>query len=216
MTILRRVREETRLARREVRQGRFQRSLSLVAAMSAIVSGFEAYIQHQRGDFTDPWMWTPVWLTPPTVAAAGASLVSERAARTLLPAVSIVSLADGVIGFYSHIRGIRRMPGGFSLGQYNMVMGPPIFAPLLVGTVGVTGLIASMLRRETAHPLPRSVTRLSHAVGLAATDRGVRAFETDVAHGRFQQGMALPPPPSRFSRVGKRTSSTCAAATTRG
>ncbi|MDQ6944695.1 MAG: hypothetical protein M3256_00155 [Actinomycetota bacterium] len=191
MTILRRVREETRLARREVRQGRFQRSLSLVAAMSAIVSGFEAYIQHQRGDFTDPWMWTPVWLTPPTVAAVGASLVSERAARTLLPAVSIVSLADGVIGFYSHIRGIRRMPGGFSLGQYNMVMGPPIFAPLLVGTVGVTGLIASMLRRETAHPLPRSVARLSHAVGLAATDRGVRAVETDVAHGRFQQGMAL-------------------------
>jgi hypothetical protein len=191
MTFLRRVRNETRLARREVRQGRFQRSLSLVAAMSAIVSGFEAYVQHQRGEFSDPWMWTPVWLTPPTVAAAGASLVSERAARTLLPAVSIVSLADGVIGFCLHIRGIRRMPGGFRLGQYNVVMGPPIFAPLLVGTVGVTGLIASMLRRETPHPVPRSVARLSHAVGLIHTDRGVSAVEADVAHGRFQQGMAL-------------------------
>ena len=30
-------------------EGRFQRSTALIAAFSAIVSGFEAYVQHQRG-----------------------------------------------------------------------------------------------------------------------------------------------------------------------
>ncbi|MEO6796689.1 MAG: hypothetical protein ABI401_03555 [Candidatus Dormibacter sp.] len=189
--VLRRLTQETRLARQEVRQGRFQRSLSLVAAMSAIVSGFEAYIQHSRGDFQDPLMWTPVWLTPPTVVAAGAALVSERAARTLLPAVSIVSLADGVIGFYSHLRGIQRMPGGFKLGQYNVVMGPPIFAPLLVGTVGVTGLIASVLRRETLHPVPRSLNSLGRMARVLGRGGRSPSLGTEIAHGRFQQGMAL-------------------------
>src|SRR5438105_3453970 len=190
-SLMHRLYKATHLARQDVRQGRFQRSLSLVAATSAIVSGFEAYVQHSRGDFQDPLMWTPVWLTPPTVAAAGAALVSERAARTVLPAVSMVSLADGVIGFYSHLRGIERMPCGFRLGQYNVVMGAPIFAPLLVGMVGVTGLIASILRPETSRSTPHPVLPVLR-VGRRLR-RGARGptIAVRVAHGRFQQGMAL-------------------------
>jgi hypothetical protein len=41
------------------------------------------------------------------------------------------------------------MPGGFSVGQYNVVMGPPIFAPLLLCSVGLLGFVASLLRRRT-------------------------------------------------------------------
>lgn len=160
--------------------------------MSAVVSGFEAYIQHQRGDFNDRWMWTPVWLTPPTAAAGLAAMVSKRAARTALPAASLVSLIDGVLGFIYHIRGIRRLPGGFKLGQYNVVMGPPIFAPLLLGTVGMTGLIASMLRRETSDPHPALPLK---GEGIFSRQHGVfgrlKRDESDIEHGRFQQGMAL-------------------------
>ena len=57
-------------------------------------------------------MWTPVWLTPPVVASAGAALVSETAAHTLLPLVSLASLVDGLVGFVFHLRGIGRRPGG--------------------------------------------------------------------------------------------------------
>src|SRR5690348_7230441 len=92
------LREDAELARREIREGRFQRSMALVTAFSAAVSGFEAYSQHQRGAFNDRWMWTPVWLAPPTVAAAGAALKSERVARRVLPTIALVSLADGVLG----------------------------------------------------------------------------------------------------------------------
>src|SRR5919202_4112953 len=86
--------EEAALARREIRLGRFQRSMAVMTAFAAIVSGFEAYTQHQRGAFAHRLMWTPVWLTPPTIVAAGAALASERAARTMLPALSLASLLD--------------------------------------------------------------------------------------------------------------------------
>jgi hypothetical protein len=82
------VRREVRLARREIRQGRFQRTMALITAFAAVVSGWEAYAQHLRGAFSSWLMWTPVGLTPPTVVAALCALVSPRLARRALPALN--------------------------------------------------------------------------------------------------------------------------------
>ncbi|HLH24376.1 MAG TPA: hypothetical protein VK066_17780 [Chloroflexota bacterium] len=187
--------QEAALARREIRTGRFQRSMALMTAFAAVVSGFEAYTQHQRGAFAHRWMWTPVWLTPPAVGAALAALVSERAARTLLPLTALASLADGIAGFVLHLRGIQRMPGGFRLGRYNVVMGPPVFAPLLMCTVGVMGVLAGLLRREVPDLLPPPVARVRRRVHRPLAHPGhhdpLEQIELNVAHGRFQQGLAL-------------------------
>ena len=183
---------EASLARWEIRHGRFQRSMAVIAAFAAIVSGFEAYIQHLRGAFNHWLMWTPVVLAPAVVLSALVALVSERAARLLLPVASLVALADGVVGFTYHLRGIRRLPGGFGLGQYNVVMGPPVFAPLLVGMVGVLGTLAAFLRRERRPGalmgfigVPRASTAVTESL------RPLRRAEVDVAEGRFQQGLAV-------------------------
>jgi hypothetical protein len=135
-------------AERDVREGRLQRSMAVVTAFAAIVSGGEAYSQHIRGAFDHWLMWTPVWLTPPMTLAAVAALFNRTAARTLLPFMSLAIMVDGILGFGMHLRGIGRMPGGFRAGAYNIVMGPPIFAPLLTCTVGFLGLFAAGLRRE--------------------------------------------------------------------
>jgi hypothetical protein len=189
---LERARQDIARARREIRQGRFQRSMAVVTGVSAIVSGFETYVQHRRGAFSHWLMWTPVWLTPPMALAAVAAVVSERAARRLLPAISVVSLADGVIGFGYHIRGIRNLPGGFRLGRYNIEMGPPVFAPLLTCTVGVTGLLTGLLRREPP-PLSRTATRrlerLMHARRLATYGRHSQARRA--APASLQRGLAV-------------------------
>jgi len=185
---------EVEVARREIREGRFQRSMALVTAFAAIVSGFEAYMQHQRGAFANRWMWTPVGLTVPVGLAAAGALFSKRIARSFLPVISLVSLLDGAIGFGLHVRGIQRLPGGFKIGQYNVVMGPPVFAPLLLSIVGILGLTASFLRREILPYPPPKRRALAGALGaLAARRRSAEAadLENDVAHGRFQQGMAL-------------------------
>lgn len=183
---------EVALLRSDIRRGRFQRSMAVITAFSAIVSGWETYTQHQRGAFDDKWMWTPVWLTPPVVAAGAAAVVSERAARKVLPALSAVSIADGLVGTFYHLRGIHRVPGGFRQGQYNIVMGPPVFAPLLTCTVGVTGLLTGVLRRErlTPDPLP---TRVASALALAATraEHTVAPGASSAQGGAFRQVLAL-------------------------
>jgi hypothetical protein len=186
---------EVRVARVDLRHGRFERSMALMAAFSAVVSGWEAYAQHQRGAYANRWMWTPVWLTPPTVLAAVAALVSERAARCVLPVLSLVSLADGLIGFYYHLRGVHRLPGGFGLGRYNLVIGPPVFAPLLTCMIGVLGLVAGLLRRERLSPPSRSARLLLLVADALAPRRQPASvperLTAQIAHGRFQRGFAL-------------------------
>ena len=185
-TLLDRVEREVGAARVEIRDGRFQRVMALITAFSAIVSGFEAYIQHDRGAFSNKLMWTPVWLTPPVALTAAGAIVSERLARLLLPLLSLVSLIDGVVGFIFHLRGIKRMPGGYRIGQYNFVMGPPVFAPLLTCIVGVLGVLASLLRREERP----GAFRLA-AIRLDAAEPRRSSLAGSVAHGQFQRWLAL-------------------------
>ncbi len=188
--------EEAEYATREISEGRFQRSMAVVAAFSAIVSGYEAYSQHLRGAFSNRWMWTPVWLTVPVVLSAFGAVFSRASARVLLPVASLVSLLDGVVGFALHLRGIDRMPGGTKVGQYNIVMGPPIFAPLLLSIVGVLGLLASMLRPEIWPPSRVEEEESPLRIMLTPTRHAREVMlggdvESAVAHGRFQKGMAL-------------------------
>jgi hypothetical protein len=189
--------DEARLARRELREGRFQRSMALVAAFAAIVSGFEAYVQHLRGAFAHWLMWTPVALTPPMVLASAAALISKRAARVLLPVASLAALVDGVVGFFFHLRGIARMPGGLHVGQYNVVMGPPVFAPLLMSIVGVLGLLATSLRRERKEnldfaPEPAFGVRIwDFTLKLPKRKSQIPNLKYEISHGQFQRGMAL-------------------------
>src|SRR5579883_634070 len=174
------LRADLALARRDLRAGRFQRSMAVITAGSAIVSGWETYTQHERGAFNDWLMWTPIALTPPLIVAGGAAVVSEQAARKALPLLSLVSIADGVLGFVYHLRGIGRMPGGWKRGQYNIVMGPPVLAPLLTCVVGVTGIITGRLQRERFTPEP-PLQRAIAALPRQAESGGESDFQRALA-----------------------------------
>jgi hypothetical protein len=134
---------------RNLREGRAQKLLSAATAASALPIGAEIYINHYGGSFGNKWMWTPVALSPALSAAGIAGVVSERAARTVLPALSVVFLLDGLAGVYFHLRGIARKPGGFREPTYNLVMGPPALAPGSLAMIGGIGLMAAVMRRET-------------------------------------------------------------------
>jgi hypothetical protein len=125
-----------------------QRSLALVTAASALPLGVEIWFEHYRGSFGDKWMWTPIVLTPPLVAAGAGGAVSPRVARTLLPAVSVLYAADGLAGVVTHLRGVMRKPGGLREPLYNVVMGPPLLAPGSLVLVGALGVLAAASRRE--------------------------------------------------------------------
>lgn len=134
--------------RRELQTGRFQRHLIFVSLMWAVFSGAEAWYSHYKSRFRIWAQWTPVFLAPVHVGVCVAGLLNERAAKTALPASSALAVIDGVVGFGYHTRGILRRPGGTKHWVYNILYGPPIFAPLLFAACGALGLLASVLRRE--------------------------------------------------------------------
>jgi hypothetical protein len=131
-----------------LRQGRAQRLLSATTAASALPLGIEIYINHYGGSFGNRWMWSPVLLAPGVTAAGVAGVFSERAARTVLPAMSMAFALNGLAGEYFHLRGVARKPGGFHEASYNLVMGPPALAPGSLAMVGAIGLMAAVMRRE--------------------------------------------------------------------
>ncbi len=132
----------------DVAHGRFQQGMALTSAFLALLSGGEAYFEHMRGSYNQRAMWTPVWVTPPMLAAGIGAARSPRIARRVLPITSLVTFLDGLLGFGLHLRGIQRMPGNVSNLRFNITLGPPLFAPLLFCAVGLLGLIASLLRRS--------------------------------------------------------------------
>ncbi len=125
---------------RNVRAGRFERSLSALTAAGALVTAAEIYFEHDSASFGNTMMWLPVALGPVGAAAGLAGFCSRRMAKTVLP------VASAMIDL--HARGIAQKPGGWANARYNMEMGPPLLAPLLVTMVGGMGLLAAVLRRE--------------------------------------------------------------------
>jgi NAD(P)-dependent dehydrogenase (short-subunit alcohol dehydrogenase family) len=131
-----------------IERGRFERSLSGLTALSALVTGAEVYLEHYKASFGNKWMWSPIALTPPLVAAGIGGVFSKRWAKTALPVTAAAYAANGLLGEYFHARGVSRKPGGWKLFSYNLPMGPPISAPGLMAMVGGMGLLAALLRRE--------------------------------------------------------------------
>jgi hypothetical protein len=134
----------------DVREGAFQRQVAIITGISALLSGFEAYYSHYKNNFRYWVQWTPIILSPLLAAASFGAVRSRRVATKALPAISAVAAADSAIGFYYHARGVLRRPGGAKHLIYNIIYGPPIFAPLLFGAAGMLGILASLLRRRRA------------------------------------------------------------------
>jgi hypothetical protein len=131
-----------------VETGRFERSLSAFTAAGALVTAAEIFFEHDSASFGNKMMWIPVALGPVGAVAGVAGFFSQRMAKTALPVASAAIVANGLQGTYLHARGISQKPGGWSNARYNLEMGPPLLAPLLVTMVGGMGLLAAILRRE--------------------------------------------------------------------
>lgn len=169
-----------------VRTGRFQRWLGLVAGLSSVLSGVEVTYEHYRGSYSRRIMYSPVILSGALAIVGVAAFRSRRVARTALPALSAITVLDCAIGTYFHIRGIQRKPGGWRLPVNNIIMGPPIFGPLLFGTSAYLGLMASFLQRDERPLLPMSTPGASLPVPAP-----VAGWRENLRHGRFQRHLAV-------------------------
>lgn len=186
-------RRDLQIVESHIREGRFQRSLSLLTAGTSVISGMEVAYQHYRGSYSQRVMYTPVILSALLGAAGIAGFFSRRAARTVLRLASFVTLIDAGVGFYFHVRGISRKPGGWRIPMTNMIMGPPIFAPLLFGTSAYLGLIASYLQRESASDIASTSGKDTFLALLLPSkeSRELLSVEQDIREGKFQRQVAM-------------------------
>src|SRR5579871_6282902 len=180
------IRRIAEIASDHIRQGTFQRSMALLVASTSVASGLEVGYEHYKGSYSNPVMYTPVVLSGALAASGLVGAFSRRGARTVLRWVSTATLADGIIGFFFHVRGVARKPGGWSLPVTNIVMGPPIFAPLLFGTSAYLGWMASYLRREEDFSRP-GMRIQQRTLELAPRKSDWRS---DLEHGRFQKHLS--------------------------
>lgn len=175
-----------------IREGRFQRSLSLLTAGTSIISGLEVAYEHYRGSYSRRVMYTPVILSGMLAIAGVVGVFSRRGARSVLRLTSAVTLADAAVGFYFHTRGVQRKPGGWRLPMTNMITGPPIFAPLLFGTSAYLGLVASYLQREQGRDDASSgEDRWLARILPPREGRELLSEEQDIREGRFQKQVAI-------------------------
>lgn len=199
----RKITSEGIVLEQHIREGRFQRSLSLITAFSSLLAGLEVTYEHYRGSYGQPVMYSPVLISPILFVASIWGVFSRWAARTVLPLVSIITMIDGLVGFIFHIRGVARKPGGWRIPIFNVIMGPPIFAPPLFAICGFLGLLASLLRREDdlAYPsypgIPRRRPLWMSLLPTKITREGM-VIEQDVREGRFQRGLAVAAAVSAF------------------
>jgi hypothetical protein len=174
-----------------IREGRFQRGLSLMAGASSVLAGLEVSYEHYKGSYGQKVMWTPVVLSGAMTGAGIWGFFSKWAARTVLRWTSAVTLLDSLIGFFFHVRGIARKPGGWRLPVANIVMGPPIFAPLLFGVSAYLGLIASFLRSEEASATIDITPGRNRSVFSLLFGRSAPPGTTSLGEGRYQKHLAV-------------------------
>ncbi len=180
-------------AETRIREGRFQRWLALIAGLSSVLAGLEVSYEHYRGSYSNRVMYTPLVLSGALGGSGVWGFTSRWAATKLLRIVSTITLFDAAIGFYFHIRGVQRKPGGWRLPVFNVVMGPPIFAPLLFGVSGYLGLVASYLgwgdeAQSRGLPLP---THSAHWAAIAGSPHERIGWRQDIREGRFQKHLAV-------------------------
>ena len=61
-----------------IREGRFQRSLSLLAGVSSILAGLEVSYEHYKGSYGQEVMWTPVVMSGAMTGASKSVGASQR------------------------------------------------------------------------------------------------------------------------------------------
>lgn len=188
--------QDLEIVRNAIREGRFQRSLSLLTAATSVISGLEVAYEHYRGSYSNRVMYTPVILSIVLACAGFAGFFSRGAARTFLRLAAWITLLDACVGFGFHVRGIYRKPGGWRLPMTNMIMGPPIFAPLLFGTSAYLGVIASYLQREDARTVEGgdrtgATERWLARIFPSHSGRELISREQDIREGKFQRQVAM-------------------------
>ena len=171
------------------------------AAMLALSVLADSGIEHSRGQYHNPAMFTPlVSSTLSILASLDGAARSEKSAHPLRLAAYGVAMVVGVVGTGFHLYNVTKKPGGFS--WENLLYQAPLGAPGALSLSGLLGLAAEGIRNETPGESPKllGLPAAPALAGLTALGLLGNTAEVSLLHfrGNFQNRLmylpvALPP-----------------------
>jgi hypothetical protein len=174
----------------------FNRSSALLAASVLADSAME----HYRGSFANPAMYTPLASSALSVLAGLHGGVDRNAeTQQLRHAIYVVAVAAGVSGTAFHLYTVTKRPGGWSWN--NLFYGAPLGAPAALLLSGALGAVAERLRDEPAEkpqifglPAGKALALLASA-GLVGTvgEVALLHFRGSFQHPAMYAPVSLPP-----------------------
>ena len=186
-----------RVVDQHIREGRFQRSLALIAGSPACSAGWKSVYEHYRGSYSQRVMYTPVLLSPALLVAGRVGRVqpprrahAAAVSRSLRCSATACSASSSISRRPSQARRL-------AAPVYNIMMGPPLFAPLLLGVSGYPGVDRRRVCAARTSPLRQCLPGTFHGAraplaGLLprSISREGLTLEQHVREGRFQKALA--------------------------
>src|SRR5205085_7544212 len=117
-------------------------ALLVLIAVALTGAVLQSGILHYRGAFNNPVMYAP--LTAPllaVVASAGMVLAPNSVTLFALTIILWLTFLIGFIGLGMHLRGLGRQMGGLYVPLFNLLEGPPAWAPALFAGFAAVGLV---------------------------------------------------------------------------
>ncbi len=160
------------------------RRLNTGSGLLALSVLLDSALEHYRGSFKNPAMYTPLLVSSLTLAVCAHGTRDARpAAHRARQGVSLAAAVTGLVGTGFHVYNILKRPG--RVDWQNLFYGAPIGAPTAILLAGLLGAAAEEVR-HTAHgdphvlgqPAGRFLATVS-GVGLLGT-----ALEAALLHFR--------------------------------
>jgi hypothetical protein len=128
--------------------GRIWRVLLAIVSVGLAGAIAQAGILHYRGAFNTPLMYAPL-VIPPLAAVSGVWMAAApgSAAEVALRVSLWLTFLTGFAGLGMHLRGVDRQMGGLHVFLFNLLQGPPPFAPAVFSGLSAVGLASIELAR---------------------------------------------------------------------
>ncbi|RKR38649.1 hypothetical protein [Paraburkholderia sp. BL17N1] len=176
------------------------RSFNHSAALLALSVLTDSAMEHYRGSFDNPAMWTPLVVASLSLAAGVHGGKDNRSRRHhVRHAIYCSAAATGIAGTGFHLYNVTKRPGGWSWN--NLFHAAPVGAPIALLLSGALGAVAERLRDEPAHeprllgmPAGRALGLLV-AAGLIGTvgEAALLHFRGSFQHRAMYAPVSVPP-----------------------
>lgn len=134
---------------------RAARRLNGAAGTLALAVLLDSAVEHYRGSFHNPAMYTPLGVSSLTLAASLHGIADSRPSRKhrARDSVALLAAATGLAGTGFHLFNVLRRPGGFV--WQNLFYGAPLGAPMAILLAGLVGAAAERVRDHPPTVVPR-------------------------------------------------------------